>query len=216
MSTIRFDARFTYPTGFSIELSFEAHERVTALVGPSGSGKTTVLNLIAGLLTPNHGYIALGEHELFNSKRRVNLRPEQRRIGYVFQDYLLFPHLNVRENLQYGQKWCGPSRMNFDRAVHVLELSGLMARYPVSLSGGEKQRVALGRAILRGPQLLLLDEPLSALDLELRVSIAQYVARAIGEFSIPTLLVSHDRSSIDWLAHTEIQMPTPLRSPEGP
>ncbi len=215
MGTIQFDARFTYPTGFSIEFSFEAKTRVTALVGPSGSGKTTVLNLIAGLLAPSQGSIALGEQVLFNSKRRIHLPPEQRRIGYVFQDCLLFPHLNVRENLQYGQKWSGPTCIDFDRAVQVLELSELMARYPMSLSGGQKQRVALGRAILRGPQLLLLDEPMSALDLELRASIAQYVAKAIDEFNIPTLLVSHDRASIEWLAHTEISMPASPRGHHG-
>jgi molybdate transport system ATP-binding protein len=206
MSVLRFDCKFRYASGFSLDFAFTSEHGVTALVGPSGSGKTTVLNLIAGLLTPETGVISLGEQTLFDSKARVNLPPEQRGVGYVFQDYQLFPHLSVQENLRYGQKRATQAGIQLDRIVSILELADLLNRYPNSLSGGQKQRVALGRALLRGPKLLLLDEPLTALDVNLRSSIAASVARAIAEFQIPTLLVSHDQESINWLAHSTVTM----------
>jgi molybdate transport system ATP-binding protein len=206
MSVLRFDCRFSYPTGFGLNFAFTAESGVTALVGPSGSGKTTVLNLIAGLLTPQDGVISLRDEILFDTQRRVSLPPEVRGVGYVFQDFQLFPHLTVGQNLRYGQRRARQTGVNLERVVNILELGDLLLRYPHSLSGGQKQRVAVGRALLRSPKLLLLDEPLSALDFNLRASVAEHLVRAIEEFHIPTLLVSHDRESIDWLAHATVSL----------
>jgi len=206
MSLLQFDCRFRYDSGFRLDFAFQANSGVTALVGPSGSGKTTVLNLIAGLLQPNPGTIRLHDRALFDSRARINLPPERREVGYVFQDYQLFPHLNVADNLRYGQRRTNSNGISYDRIVEILELADVVRRYAFSLSGGQKQRVALGRALLRSPQLLLLDEPLSALDAELRASVAEYLARAIAEFKIPTLLVTHDQESVAALAHTTVVM----------
>lgn len=197
MTLLQFDCRFRYSTGFALNAQFSAGDGVTALVGPSGRGKTTVLNLIAGLLSPASGRIELKERVLFDSATRVNLPPNHRGVGYVFQDYQLFPHLTVEQNLRYGQNRSSRKGPYLETVVDVLELNADLRRYPAQLSGGQKQRVALGRAIVRNPDLLLLDEPLSALDLALRESIAEYLLRAIHEFHVPTLLVSHDRESIE-------------------
>jgi molybdate transport system ATP-binding protein len=206
MCVLRFDCVFRYPTGFSLNFSFAANDGVTALVGPSGSGKTTVLNLIAGLLKPDAGKIVLRDQVLFDSSTMSNQPPEQRGIGYVFQDYQLFPHLSVADNLRYGRERTNSNGIEFDKIIAILELADLLRRFPFSLSGGQKQRVALGRALLRSPQLLLLDEPLSALDAGLRATIAEYLSRVIDEFHIPTILVSHDQESVASLAHATVGM----------
>jgi molybdate transport system ATP-binding protein len=206
MSVLRFDCRFRYPAGFALDFAFTAEQGVTALVGPSGSGKTTILNLIAGLLAPNSGVIALGDRVLFDRNANQNMPPERREIGYVFQDYQLFPHLTVENNLRYGQKRARAASVPYQKTIDILEIGSLLHRFPASLSGGEKQRVAVGRVLLRSPKLLLLDEPLSALDSALRTSLAQHLASAIQEFQIPTLLVSHDQASIDWLAHATVSL----------
>ncbi|MGI8981320.1 MAG: ATP-binding cassette domain-containing protein [Pirellulaceae bacterium] len=206
MSLLQFDCRFRHNSRFALDLAFEAGAGVTALVGPSGCGKTTTLRLIAGLLKPNSGRIQLGERLLFDGAKRVNLPPEQRALGLVFQDYQLFPHLTVEQNLRYGLARNPSSPIDFAHVVEILELRPLLSAWPQSLSGGEKQRTAIGRAILRGPQLLLLDEPLSALDPDLRESISGYLQRVIGEYHIPTLLVTHDPHSVERLAHTTIRI----------
>jgi molybdate transport system ATP-binding protein len=206
MSLLQFDCRFRHSPRFVLDLAFEAGPGVTALVGPSGCGKTTTLRLIAGLLTPESGRIQLGDRLLFESNKRVNVPPEQRELGLVFQDYQLFPHLSVEQNLRYGLVRNPKSSIDFGHLVEILELRPLLSASPHSLSGGEKQRTAIGRAILRGPKLLLLDEPLSALDPDLRESISGYLERVIGEYHIPTLLVTHDPQSIERLAHTTIRI----------
>jgi molybdate transport system ATP-binding protein len=206
MSLLQFDCHFRHSSRFALELAFEAGAGVTALVGPSGCGKTTTLRLIAGLLEPNSGRIQVGDRLLFDSTKNINLPPEQRALGLVFQDYQLFPHLTVEQNLRYGLIRNAKSRIDFQHLVEILELRPLFSAWPHSLSGGEKQRTAIGRAILRGPQLLLLDEPLSALDPGLRESISGYLQRVIGEYHIPTLLVTHDPHSIERLAHTTIRI----------
>jgi molybdate transport system ATP-binding protein len=208
MSALRFDCRFHYRAGFALDFAFVAERGVTALVGPSGCGKTTVLNLIAGLLTPAEGVIALGDRVLFDSQAGVNIRPERRSIGYVFQDYQLFPPLSVLDNLRYGERRNQNGAVDFKKIVATLDLNDMLARTPRSLSGGQKQRVALGRALLRSPRLLLLDEPLNALDVDLRSSIGQYLSRAIQEFQIPTVLVSHDPASIASLADSTVGLPS--------
>ena len=200
MSVLQFDCRFRYPSGFALDFAFVAEQGVTAIVGPSGSGKTTVLNLIAGLLTPTEGSIRLGDALLYDSRAAVNLRPDRRDIGYVFQDYQLFPHLSVLENLCYGQRRSPRATLGLDRVIATLELGDALNRAPSSLSGGQKQRVAIGRALMRSPRLLLLDEPVNALDVELRSQVTAYLARVIKEFRLPSLLVSHDRDSVAALA----------------
>jgi molybdate transport system ATP-binding protein len=207
MSVLRFDCRFCYHAGFALDLTFVAERGVTALVGPSGSGKTTVLNLIAGLLTPNDGVITLADGLLFSSRDGINLPPERRGVGYIFQDYQLFPHLSVAQNLAYGQRRAARGGASFDRVVATLELAELLNRAPASLSGGQKQRVAIGRALLCSPRLLLLDEPLNALDADLRQNIATFVGRVIAEFQIPGLLVSHDKESVAALADDVVTLP---------
>ncbi len=196
MTVLTFDCRFAYPTGFALDFAFNVDAGVTGLVGPSGCGKTTVLNLISGLLRPDSGRIALGDQDLFDAKKRTDRRPEERQIGYVFQDFLLFPHLSVEDNLRYGQQRQKDCRIEFQRVVAALELGDVLRRMPASLSGGQKQRVALGRALMRSPQLLLLDEPLNALDRELRASVIEDLAKIVDELEIPAIVVSHDQASI--------------------
>jgi molybdate transport system ATP-binding protein len=216
MGVLSFNCQFRYETGFELRFEFAAETGVTAIVGPSGSGKTTILNLIAGLLKPNQGRISLRDKVLFDSAGHISLPPERRGVGYVIQDYQLFPHLTVEENLRYGWRRAGKAGVEFGRIVGTLELADVLQRSPNSLSGGQKQRVALGRAILRNPQLLLLDEPLNALDADLRATIAEYLGRVIGEFKIPTLLVSHDRQSVASLAHTTLTLGSTLNPSPGP
>lgn len=213
MRTLQVRCEFRYPSGFAVNVEFETGDAVTALVGPSGSGKTTTLHLIAGLLTPARGQIALGDRTVFDSSRGVNLPPNQRRVGLVFQDYLLFPHLTVAENLRYGQRRQRTAAMNYAHLLEVLDLAPLVGRYPQALSGGQRQRVALGRAILSGPEVLLLDEPLSASDTDLREAISVYLQRVIGEYRIPTLLVTHDAESVRRLASKTVQIASPSALP---
>jgi molybdate transport system ATP-binding protein len=200
MTRLEFACRHRWPDGFVLDAAFEAGEGVTALVGPSGSGKTTALHLIAGLLRPDAGRIALDGSVLVDGEQGVFVPPHRRRVGVVFQDYLLFPHLSVRENLRYGLRRRAPKSQEFAHVVELLELGSLLDRRPGTLSGGEKQRTALGRAILSGPELLLLDEPLSAVDERLKDRMLALVERAIREFRLPTLLVSHHREDVRRLA----------------
>lgn len=163
------------------------------IFGVSGSGKSTMVSILAGLMKPDSGEIILDGECLFSSAKRINLRPEQRRIAIVFQQHSLFPHLSVKNNLLYGFKRCPPERRNIDfgTLVSVLKLEGLLGRGVTNLSGGEKQRVALGRAILANPRLLLMDEPLSALDDAHRFQIIPYLKSVSEQFRIPYLFISH-------------------------
>ncbi len=163
------------------------------IFGVSGSGKSTLVSMLAGLLQPDSGEIVLDGACLFSSDRRINLRPEKRRIAMVFQQHSLFSHLNVRNNLLYGFKRCRPEHrgIDYDALVTVLNLEELLGREVINLSGGEKQRVALGRAILANPRLLLMDEPLSALDDSLRFQIIPYLKSVSEQFNIPYLFISH-------------------------
>ncbi len=161
--------------------------------GKSGSGKSTLVSMLAGLVEPDSGEIVLDGNCLYSSEQRINLRPEQRRIAMVFQQHCLFPHLNVKNNLLYGFKRC-PAQyrtIDFTALVEVLKLEELLDRGVTNLSGGEKQRVALGRAILANPRLLLMDEPLSAIDDTLRFQIIPYLKSVSSEFGIPYLFISH-------------------------
>jgi molybdate transport system ATP-binding protein len=178
---------------FSLEASLRLHEPITGVFGPSGSGKSTLLHVIAGLINPQVGKIKLGETLLYDTEKKINLPPHKRRIGYVFQDGQLFPHLSVKNNLLYG--YClvprNQRRFKLDQIVNLLEIQSLLSRYPRNLSGGEKQRVALGRALLTSPRLLLLDEPLASLDEGLKGQILPFLKRIAMETHIPMIYVSH-------------------------
>ena len=160
-------------------MRFQAAGGATALFGPSGAGKTSVVNMIAGLLTPDRGSIAIDDTVLFDSARGIDVPPHRRRIGYVFQEGRLFPHLSVRQNLDYGRRMSGHPRdvKEFDRIVALLDIGRLLDRRPRLLSGGERQRVAVGRALLMRPRLLLLDEPLASLDAAHKREILPYLVR---------------------------------------
>jgi len=194
--------------GFALDASVIAAEGVTALFGRSGSGKTTLVNAVAGLLRPQRGRIALGETVLFDSNRGINLPPHKRRIGYVFQDARLFPHMTVQQNLTYGQRFAPRAHGGAQQAriVDLLGIGDLLQRLPGGLSGGEKQRVALGRAILSDPRLLLMDEPLAALDDPRKAEILTYLERLRDETRVPILYVSHSVAEIARLATTVVLM----------
>jgi molybdate transport system ATP-binding protein len=200
MKVLHFDARLQYDSGFQLDARFEVDEGVTALFGPSGAGKTTILGLVAGVMRPDEGVLRLRDTPLVDTRAGLFLPPERRRVGVVFQDHLLFPHMTVRRNLLFGKGRRGTRPIDFNRVVEILEIGDVLDRLPDSLSGGQKQRVSLGRALLRGPELLLMDEPLTALDLGLKERILTYLERAVAEWHVPTLLVSHDRADVRRLA----------------
>lgn len=178
---------------FSLTADVSVADKRIGIFGVSGSGKSTLVGMLAGLITPDSGTITLDGETLFSSSSRINLPPERRRIAMVFQQHCLFPHLNVRKNLLYGYQRC-PARyrlIGMDALVGVLQLDGLLDRNVTNLSGGEKQRVALGRAVLANPRLLIMDEPLSALDDTLRFQIIPYLRSVSEQFHIPYLFISH-------------------------
>jgi molybdate transport system ATP-binding protein len=191
-----------------IAVRFAADAGITALFGPSGAGKTTVLDCVAGLLRPDRGRIALGGAVLFDSAQGVCLPPEARACGYVFQDNRLFPHRNVRQNLLFGHDRTPPGRrwMGFDEAIDFLGIGALLDRMPRTLSGGESQRVAIGRALLSGPRLLLFDEPLSSLDAARREEIMRVIERVRDELKVPMLYVSHDAVEVERLARRIVRL----------
>ena len=178
---------------FSLQTEFRSDSRTLGLFGPSGSGKSTLFNLLAGMQNPDNGVIRLGRQLLFSSVGRTCLPPRQRRIGLVFQQGLLFPHLNVLDNLLFGYKRLPRTERLIapDKVIDVLQLEPLLKRRAPELSGGERQRVALGRALLCSPRLLLLDEPLSALDDRLKGQIIPFLLAVQKEFALPYLLISH-------------------------
>jgi molybdate transport system ATP-binding protein len=199
---VHIDHRFD---GFALDLSFAAGAGITALFGRSGAGKTTVINAVAGLLKPQGGRIVLGGETLFDSASRRFVPPAARRLGYVFQDARLFPHLSVSENLTFGARYApaGAKGASFDDVVALLGLEALLSRAPGTLSGGEKQRVALGRALLSKPKMLLMDEPLASLDGPRKQEILPYLERLRdGPLGLPILYVSHAVDEIARLANT--------------
>jgi molybdate transport system ATP-binding protein len=190
---------------FPIVAKFETVGGATALFGPSGGGKTTIVNMIAGLVRPDRGRIAFEDDVLFDSSRRVDVAPHRRKIGYVFQEGRLFPHLSVRGNLEYGPFMAGIKRNGEEtkRIIDLLELGNLLTRRPGKLSGGERQRVAIGRALLMRPRLLLLDEPLASLDAARKREILPYLIRLCDE-GIPLIYVSHHAAEIKRLANAVV------------
>jgi molybdate transport system ATP-binding protein len=192
---------------FFIEAAFESGGRVTGLFGASGAGKTSLINMIAGLLKPDRGSIAVDGETLDDTAAGLHVAAHRRRIGYVFQDARLFPHLDVRRNLDYGRRMNGLAHdaAHQARIVGMLDIEQLLDRRPGKLSGGERQRVALGRALLARPRLLLLDEPLGSLDEERKAEILPYLMRLRDEANVPMVYVSHDAGEMRQLA-TQIVM----------
>lgn len=205
---------------FLLELDLTATGERIGIFGPSGSGKSTLVNCLAGLIAPDRGTIILDGQPLFDSSRHMNLPPHRRRIALVFQQHGLFPHLTVRKNLLYGYQRCpaGERRIECDEVAEVLEIGDLMEQKPDTLSGGQSQRVALGRAILASPRLLLMDEPLSALDDDLRFRIIPYLKLVSERFNIPFVFISHSlvemRLMTEQVAVLEKGKLTSLNSPE--
>jgi molybdate transport system ATP-binding protein len=189
-------------------VSFQAARGATALFGPSGAGKTSVVNMIAGLLNPDRGAITLDDTVLFDASQGVNVPPHRRRIGYVFQEGRLFPHLSVRQNLDYGRRMSGQPRdlAEFERIAKLLDIGHLLDRRPGKMSGGERQRVAVGRALLTRPRLLLLDEPLASLGVAHKREILPYLVRLRDEVGIPIVYVSHTPAEVRRIATTVLRL----------
>ena len=180
---------------FSLDVEFSAPAGVTVIFGPSGSGKTTLLQCLAGLLEPDMGSIAVAGETLFDSERKINLSPQERRVGYVFQDLALFPHMTAAENIGFGIRENGDVKSGL--VLDILERFSILhvSRHrPDEISGGERQRVALARALVTRPRLLLLDEPFSALDDELKLAIIGDLKQWLAQNPIPVLFVTHDRA----------------------
>jgi molybdate transport system ATP-binding protein len=184
----KFDAR-----NFCIECELPS-SGITAIFGRSGAGKTTLINAVSGLLTPDSGMITVGDRVLFCKKSKVNIDIEDRRVGYVFQDARLFPHMNVQRNLEYGIRESDTSF--FQEIIELLGLSELLYRHPSELSGGEKQRVSIGRALLSKPDVLLMDEPLASLDLPRKRDVMPYLERLAQNINVPILYVTHSLNEI--------------------
>jgi molybdate transport system ATP-binding protein len=183
---------------FVLEIHERLDGRITALFGPSGSGKTTILDAIAGLRRPGAGRIAIGPRILFDLASGTDLPPHERRVGYVTQDVALFPHMNVRRNIGYGRR--RGQKLELRAVVEMLEISDMIDRGVSMLSGGERQRVALARALMSAPDVLLLDEPLAAVDFELRRRILPYLERVRDALGVPILYVTHDRDEVRHVA----------------
>jgi len=203
---------------FDLHARFQSDGKLTALFGPSGSGKTTIVNAIGGLVRPDHGRIVVQGQVLVDTKKNVFVPKYRRRIGYVFQEGRLFPHLNVRQNLLFG-RWFTPRRdrkASFDHVVDLLGVAPLLDRWPTTLSGGEKQRVAIGRALLADPQLLLMDEPLASLDEARKAEIYPYIERLRDDGGVPIVLVSHSVAEIARLATSIVVLSEGSVTASGP
>jgi len=199
--TLQVDLTHHFPD-FTLRAVFEASCGLTAICGPSGAGKTTLINALAGLIEPDDGRIEINQRVLFSKIDKIHVPTEKRRVGYIFQDARLFPHLTVRQNLTVGS-WFRHQPIDSHQLAHAIEILGLshlLARRPATLSGGEKQRVAIGRVMLSEPDFILADEPLSSLDLARKLEIIPYFERLRDETRIPILYVSHQHEEIQRLA----------------
>jgi molybdate transport system ATP-binding protein len=193
---------------FTLDAVFATDGRITALFGPSGAGKTSLVNVIAGLIRPEQGRVAVDDAILLDISSGIDIPANKRRIGYVFQEGRLFPHLTVRQNLLYGH-WFAPRDLrqtSFDEVTELLDLSPLLHRGTLQLSGGEKQRVAIGRALLSSPRLLLLDEPLSSLDETRKQEVMPFLERLRDHARMPIVYVSHSVAEVERLANEVVYM----------
>ncbi|ENU91261.1 MULTISPECIES: molybdenum ABC transporter ATP-binding protein [Acinetobacter] len=200
-----FDCQITLNfKNFNLDKAFQSNAPVIGLFGHSGAGKTSILHVIAGLITPTEGWIKINNQVWFDKNEKINLSIQERRVGLVFQDSQLFPHKNVLNNLKFGFKHIAKLERKFelDFIVDLLKLDHLLGRMPAKLSGGEKQRVALGRALLYSPNILLLDEPLSALDAGHKAEIIPFFQQIKDEIKIPMLYVTHDIEEVNRLTDT--------------
>jgi len=183
---------------FTLDVALQLDQRVTAIFGPSGSGKSTLLSIIAGISKPDRGRVMINGETVFDGEKKINKPIHQRRIGLVFQDARLFPHLNVEHNLRYPLKFTPTheQQFHFNDIINLLEIGALLKRATHQLSGGEKQRVALGRALLSSPRLLMLDEPMASLDESLKSQILPFLKKVADEINIPMIYISHSKDEI--------------------
>jgi len=203
---------------FALDVAFRSVGRLTALFGPSGSGKTSVVNMIGGLMRPDAGRISAEDRVLVDTKERLFLPPHKRRIGYVFQDARLFPHFTVRQNLVYGRRFAPLAERygDFDETVDLLGIAHLLDRKPARLSGGEKQRVAIGRALIASPRMILMDEPLASLDDARKAEILPFIERLRDESRVPIVYVSHAVAEVARLASDIVVLDRGRVSAAGP
>jgi molybdate transport system ATP-binding protein len=194
--------------GFTCHAAFSVKTQQCGVFGPSGSGKSTLMHMLAGLLEPNDGFIRLNGRTLFDSARKINLPPDKRRVGVVFQHAHLFPHMSVKRNLFYGMNRLPKQEQNIEptHLIEILQIDKLLTRNVTKLSGGERQRVALGRTILACPQLILLDEPLSGLDGMLKYQIIPHLQQVFAEFSLPMLFISHSLQELRMMTEEVLVM----------
>jgi len=204
---------------FRLDVAFRSPDvGVTALFGRSGAGKTSVVNMVAGLVRPDRGHIVVNSRTLFDAAKGLHVPPEKRRVGYIFQDGRLFPHLSVKSNLTYGMHLTPLSERHvaLNDVVDLLGIGHLLHRRPAKLSGGEKQRVAIGRALLMSPALLLMDEPLASLDRSRKAEVMPFLSRLCGELSTPILYVSHSLEEVLNLADTMVLLDEGRVAASGP
>jgi molybdate transport system ATP-binding protein len=204
---ISFSCRLSRPS-FALDAGFTSPGGCLALFGPSGSGKTTVAKLIAGLETPDAGRVVVGDRVLVDTDQRIRVPVHQRRVGFVFQDGQLLPHLSVRQNLEYGRSFSAgePGVVTFDAIVDLLGIGHLLEARPATLSGGERQRVAIGRAMLAAPRILVMDEPLASLDAERKLEILPFIERLRDELNLPMIYVSHAVGEVARLASKVVRL----------
>ena len=214
---IRFSAQL-HRGAFALDVAFQTQARVAALFGPSGAGKSTIIDILAGLVRPSVGRVAIGDEVLLDTKAGIFVPAHRRRIAVVFQDALLFPHLSVRQNLAFG-RWFAPKaarRMDVAPIVETLGIGGLLDRWPRTLSGGERQRVGIARALLASPRLLLMDEPLASLDEVRRYEILRLIERLRDATAVPILYVSHSVEEVGQLADEVIALDSGHVVAQGP
>ncbi|MFK4448325.1 molybdate transport system ATP-binding protein [Caballeronia udeis] len=219
--TVRLRKHFVTPErDFMLDIAFRSTSQRIVLFGSSGAGKSLTLQTIAGLLTPDEGEIVLNETTLLDTANAIDLSPQARRIAYLFQDYALFPHLNVRQNIAFGLKrgWWNPSKhvahADVDYWLRAFDLTQVARQFPAQLSGGQKQRVALARALVPHPQLLLLDEPFSALDMALRQRMRQELADLQSRLDIPMVLITHDPDDVAMFGDQVVNLREGLVQPD--
>lgn len=219
--TVRLRKHFVTPErDFLLDIAFRSTSQRIVLFGPSGAGKSLTLQTIAGLITPDEGEIVLNGTPLLDTANAIDLSPQARRIAYLFQDYALFPHLNVRQNIAFGLKrgWWNPSRhvahADMDYWLKAFDLTQVARQFPAQLSGGQKQRVALARALVPHPQLLLLDEPFSALDMALRQRMRQELAELQSRLDIPMVLITHDPDDVAMFGDQVVSLREGLVQPD--